>query len=395
MKNELATAEPRLFVYNSITKIPNPAGYDEDTQGTNIQFPRIPMASSGALTFTIEEDGKDKPTEFLTGVIICNYPINQYYIGKMDPENPQPPVCYSNDGLMGISKEGISTVCAKCSKNAFIDNKKECKNQRKIFILPEGSLLPYLLTIPPTSLKPWGEYIFALKAKRLNSKQVVTKIGLRLVNTGGQKYSVCTFAIDSVLTAEKQTEIIDLYDALSPLMKRQVEFNDTKPETEEDFIPPMEEEFSEVTEIPATNNGKPPRLVREANTDEILDILSDVDPNAKVASQFDAGHWENPQLNKKQPSEDGDTELQEKDRKLAQMILAKTGYDSKNETKRHQLCDFLTGISQTSKWQWEEIKRFIAVSANYLGVEELPQLEAVHFATLKGKFDSIIAELGE
>lgn len=355
----------------------NIPGYDEDMTGTNIQFPRVPMASSGALSFTIEKDGTKKPSEFLTGVIICNHDVNSYYSKPLDPDKPIPPDCWSNDGRVG-HEAGQTIVCATCERNQFIDGKKECKNKRKIFILPEDSILPYLLVIPPTSLKAWGEYVYSLKSKRLNSKMVVTKIGLKLSGEGGQQYSVCTFTMESILPEAKQKEIIELYDALHVIMKQTKEFVETD-DKEEDFIPPMEIEEN-------GDHWENPQLKKETPIEElpVVETLEDILSEADFLRE---------QKMKKQPSEDGDTELQEKDRKLAQMILAKTGYDSKNEEKRHVLCNFLTDVPSTRNWSWENIRKFLSVCANYLKVEKLPTLEATHLVELKRNFDAIVKEV--
>jgi len=105
---------------------------------------------------------------------------NAYYSADFDSANIQAPDCIalSHDGDgMQPSKESPnrqSHYCDGCSKNAFgsaeIGRGKACKNQYRLVVIPDDTkdardVETAYLTLPPTSIKPWNEYVQALAVK--------------------------------------------------------------------------------------------------------------------------------------------------------------------------------------------------------------------------------------
>lgn len=121
------------------------------------------------------------------------------------PEASDVPLCSSIDGFTGthtvvpINGKQVFGDCHKCHFNSFgSDFKggkgKACKNGKRLLILLRGSSIPNILTLPPTSIRAWDEYVAHLINQRLIPHIVYTKIGLeKKSNENGQPYSVCRF----------------------------------------------------------------------------------------------------------------------------------------------------------------------------------------------------------
>ena len=98
--------------------------------------------------------------------------------------------------------------CASCPYNQFGSgkgNSKACKNTHRVYLLRENEPLPILLTLPPTSLRAFKDYLakrLIMKGKR--STDVLTTIKLkREKNADGAVYSACVFSKAGDLTPDQ------------------------------------------------------------------------------------------------------------------------------------------------------------------------------------------------
>ncbi len=135
------------------------------------------VKTSGAL-FSVS--GHAYPDPF-TVIAVAAVRQNSYYPGAYDPNDSQGPECYAidteGDELTMAPPSELKTKCAElcsdCPMNAWGSAQgrgKACKNGVKIALLPadtkdfaagEGAIL----SIGPTSLKPWGEYVRTLNER--------------------------------------------------------------------------------------------------------------------------------------------------------------------------------------------------------------------------------------
>jgi hypothetical protein len=120
---------------------------------------------------------------------------NAYYVGRFDPENPAPPVCFSfgrDEKTMVPHPDAAApqhTSCVGCPKNEFGSAEsgagKACKNIRRLALIPAKPLdedavrtaeVAYL-KLPVTSVKNWATYVKTLDAlSHLPPVAVVTQI---------------------------------------------------------------------------------------------------------------------------------------------------------------------------------------------------------------------------
>lgn len=203
------------------------AAMSDELDGLPLTFPRVRIPSGGGLTFEIPGDDPENPdTEReIVGVIVDHHPVNVYWSDKYAGLN-NPPDCSSMDGKIGITIEGVRKACNSCPLNnwgtAEDGRGKACKNMRRIYILREGEVLPLLLTLPPTSLKPFADYMGPrVVAKNLRSFEVVTRISLKKVqNANGINYSQAVFSLVGKLSPEQAKAMAEYSKQLKAITRK-------------------------------------------------------------------------------------------------------------------------------------------------------------------------------
>lgn len=187
----------------------NDEGMAEEMEGLTVDFDRVKIPSGGGLAFEVPGDDPDNPdmVKELVGLIVDHHPVNAYWPEQYSGQG-NPPTCSSLDGKVGIGNPGGK--CQNCPYNKWGSapdgsGGKACKNMHRIYLLRQGEMFPLLLTLPPTSIKPFSNYI----AKRIVSRGrrsygVLTKITLkREQNKNGIAYSQAQFAVAGELSPEE------------------------------------------------------------------------------------------------------------------------------------------------------------------------------------------------
>ena len=161
-----------------------------------VPFDAVKIPSGGGLSFELSGDDPDNPetAQTLTGVIVHHHPVNVYWEHDFDGAGGLPD-CSSPDGKHGLNaKTGEVLDCASCPYNQFGSGKGNSNEP-----------LPILLTLPPTSLRAFKDYLakrLIMKGKR--STDVLTSIKLkREKNADGIAYSACVFTKAGDLTPDQ------------------------------------------------------------------------------------------------------------------------------------------------------------------------------------------------
>ncbi|MBP1737658.1 MAG: Tsac [Oscillospiraceae bacterium] len=170
----------------------------EDMDGLQLNFQRVKIPSGGALQFEIPGDDPENPdyARYLEGVILYNHASGAYWPADSEYDENTAPLCSSVDGKMGIGEPG--GACETCSLNRFgtaPDGRgKACKNMRVLYLLRDGEFMPLQVSLSPTSIKPFRDFInAAFVTRRRGTCGSVIQIGLKRANNGKDEYSVATF----------------------------------------------------------------------------------------------------------------------------------------------------------------------------------------------------------
>ena len=156
---------------------------------TEFDLPRIKVASGTALWLIpgLEGDTTDKGIE---GVVVHVRDNRSYYQSK-DAGNV-PPDCSSRDGIIGIGKPGGE--CAKCPLAQYDSDPdggagQACKQSKQLFMLRGTSMLPEVVSIPPTSLKAVRQFFLKLVTQRVPYHHCILRIELeKAQNAQGKPY---------------------------------------------------------------------------------------------------------------------------------------------------------------------------------------------------------------
>jgi hypothetical protein len=206
--------------------------YEANMEGVAMRFDRVKIPSGGASSFEVpDETGEAQPMKKLTGIILDHYPVNAYWANPYSGEN-NPPDCVAQDGKNGTAtpESGLpGGPCARCEKNRWgtdvqkdgsAGKGKACKNLHRIYLLLDGTVIPYQIALPPTSLGNLQDYLRRLMGKLIPCYRVVTEVSLtKDKNAGGIEYSKAVFKKVADLSPQAgmavKTQIIDkLRDAM-------------------------------------------------------------------------------------------------------------------------------------------------------------------------------------
>ena len=172
----------------------------EDMDGLQLSFQQVKVPAGGALQYEIPTEDPDNPdySRTLEGVILFHHPANAYWPESEEGEDDEnaPPQCQSMDGKIGHGSPG--GLCASCGYNKFgtRGKGKACKNMRMMYFLRSGEFMPLQISLPPTSIKPFNDFVNrAFLLRRRGVCSAVVQLGLKRMNNGKDDYSVTTFKL--------------------------------------------------------------------------------------------------------------------------------------------------------------------------------------------------------
>jgi hypothetical protein len=184
---------------------------------------RIKVPAGGGTAWTIQTlDGEELLKE-LVGIIISWRDTRAHWSVPMEEsDGNMPPDCYSLDARIGEGKPGGD--CHKCPLAQFGSDPKgegqACKLIRQLFLIREGNMLPEIVSLPPSSVKPARQYFLRLASKGVPTYGVVTKIGLEKTKNGqGIAYAKATLTSGGRLPPEQAQRAKDYAAMIEPFLK--------------------------------------------------------------------------------------------------------------------------------------------------------------------------------
>jgi len=225
-----------------------------DVDGMSLGFQRIKIPAGGALQFEIPSGDPENPDyeKTIVGVVMHHHEAYSYWAeGEEYSENARP-LCASVDGKDGFGSPGGK--CKVCALNRYGTAQrgtgKACKNMRILYVLRSGDTMPMQLNLPPTSLKPWKNFVNqAFLFRRRASWGSVIEIGLKKMTNGKDAYSVATFRLLRDFCGEELTQIRTLtsqfHEQLELILAERVR-NMQQMDDENEYID--EEDWKEGTE---------------------------------------------------------------------------------------------------------------------------------------------------
>jgi hypothetical protein len=195
---------------------------------------RVKIMGAAACLYEFQ-DTNDTERSF-DGVVLNYHPRNVMWdkdYGDESSGEDEGPACSSVNGVTGRAREGFehkalngdiadgSEVigCKHCPYNKWGSKRlitekgnakgKACTNQRSLYIMMEDRLTPVELTLPPTSLAAWDEYLMALVNKQLPVQTVITKFGQEKKEKKGVAWAQATFEMVANLDEESVVKVFE------------------------------------------------------------------------------------------------------------------------------------------------------------------------------------------
>ena len=187
-----------------------------------LDLPRIKVMS-GAPLWLIPGLESDETAPKIEGVIVFARDTRVYY-SKKDAGNV-PPDCSSTDCITGSGKPGGE--CAHCSLKDWDSapdggGGQACKQVKQLFLMRGDSMLPEVVSLPPTSVRAASKFFLALASKGVPYTGAIVSIELeKAQNAAGNPYGRAKFTLVRRLARAEQDRAME-FQAMAKQLAGQV-----------------------------------------------------------------------------------------------------------------------------------------------------------------------------
>ena len=204
--------EQSLIVPDEVRAALSVAGWDMDSEmenmstehsGFEIPVIRVEHRTNSKHVFyldrgpsyNVEDQSEVELGDTFTGVIFAHQHIRAKWV-----EGKEVPECSSIEG-MPVGEQPLADRCNLCEHSAIGST---CKPKIRILLLSnlEGELKPYVLHLPPTSLKYFSQHVRKLSRSNLPIVACNTVFKIKPIARNGYKYGVIEISINGVSNRE-------------------------------------------------------------------------------------------------------------------------------------------------------------------------------------------------
>ena len=204
-------------------------------------------SGQGAAAWTVQTLDGEESVKALDGIVILARTIRSYWAkGLEESGGGSPPDCSSQDGQIGIgAPEGHPDFkagnfetrfdtngdeihrgrfsCADCPYAEFGSDAKgrgqACKQNLLLFMLGAESVIPMVVKVPPSSIKPVRNFIMRTSGRGIPMHGMVVSLGLNKVkNSTGIAYFEIVPSFVRRLDAEETAKTKALRESLMPVL---------------------------------------------------------------------------------------------------------------------------------------------------------------------------------
>jgi hypothetical protein len=201
----------------------------------------VKVPAGGATTWEIPVlGGETEAVKDLVGVIVGVRTVRSYFSTAYSGTKERPD-CWSRDGITGDPEdpeaEGYGGRCSTCPKNQYgtkldkdgtVTDGKACSERMLIMLLRPNSMLPTVVTIPPTSIREIKKLMVSLTSAKCLFYEAV--VNLKLVkdrSRSGIEYSKVAPSFVSRLSPEQAASAKALYHSIKRVFTQVVEQTDS------------------------------------------------------------------------------------------------------------------------------------------------------------------------
>lgn len=204
------------------------------TEGLPITFPVVRYPTSGSSFWEVPTAaGEPEALKLLEGVVVFKQMVRVYYpFGQAVAK--QPPTCASLDMVrpstdIAEPQDG-GKGCAACrwaqwgsarNQDGTPSRGQACKQRLRVFLLRPNEEIPTLLSLPPSSLKTFGQYALQLRQSKASLVAVTTVFGLAdATSNNGTPFKSITLKVGRRLRYEEMKQAAEIRAAFEQQMAR-------------------------------------------------------------------------------------------------------------------------------------------------------------------------------
>jgi|GEM_PF-659786 hypothetical protein len=181
---------------------------------------------SGAPLWLIPGLEGEQTAPKIEGVVVLARDTRAYW--KSKEAGNSPPDCSSKDAITGVAKPGVNLggECAKCPMAQFGSDGEgqACKQIKQLFMLRGESMLPELVSLPPTSVQPANRFFVKLQASRIPHYAALISIELeKAQNAQGKPYGKAKFTHIRTLTPDEKERALQFRKMCKEIADRVIE----------------------------------------------------------------------------------------------------------------------------------------------------------------------------
>lgn len=204
-----------------------------DAQINERNLDRVKMPSGGSITWSVPTLDGDVDTKELVGVVIYSKLVRAYWTTSYDEgEGNDVPDCSSPDSTHAYPPNAEFTppadqhpdggfACSTCALAKFGSGDggrgQACQQRRLLFMLTQNDVLPFVVSLSPTSLKAASDYMLRLTRGGLPYWRVGTRVTLEK-HTDPKPHARAVFTKAFDLSEEDVKAIAEYRDALVPAL---------------------------------------------------------------------------------------------------------------------------------------------------------------------------------
>lgn len=181
-------------------------------------LPRIKVMSGAAL-WLIPGLEREETAPKIEGVVVLARDTRVYYQSK-DAGNV-PPDCSSTDCITGHGKPGGD--CRRCplaqwDSAADGSGAQACKQVKQLFVMRGDSMLPEIVSLPPTSVRAANQFLLKLASKGVPYTAAIVSIELeKAQNAAGKPYGRAKFNLVRRLSREEHQRAREFHEMAKQL----------------------------------------------------------------------------------------------------------------------------------------------------------------------------------
>lgn len=187
---------------------------------------RVKIPAGGGTTWEVPTLEGAEPFKELAGVVV-QFADQRAYWKEPFGGGANPPDCSSTDCVKGVGDPGVE--CDRCPFSQFGTATRQdggegrgqaCRLVRVLYMVLPHSILPVVVAVPPSSLKPVRQYFLRLASQGIPYHGVVTKLRLAQDRSGdGITFSKVEPSFGGRLSPEDKARIAPLKAMLQSQVK--------------------------------------------------------------------------------------------------------------------------------------------------------------------------------